>query len=201
MSLITKYYFKGDIMLTSGQLDNITSWIATYEDDILNKLLGYKLNTLLQADLNGTSEPTSQRFKDLVDGNTFTFNFKGNSITKKFNGIRNKTMLNSLISYYVYYQYRNETEDFNSGSGQKHSSTENSIDVDVRPKLISSWNKIVELYGAVPYNYCDADFFINSDTYIHYNSYASVYNYLLSNLETYPEWVFEPIEKQNIWGI
>ena len=201
MSLITKYYFKGDIMLTSGQLDNITSWIATYEDDILNKLLGYELNTLLQADLNGTSEPTAQRFKYLVDGDTFTFDFKSNSITKKFNGIRNKTMLTSLISYYVYYQYRNETEDFNSGAGQKHSATENSIDIDVRPKLISNWNKMVELYGAVPYNYCDADLFINSDTYIHYNSYASVYNFLLANIDTYPEWVFEPIEKLNIWGI
>ena len=79
--------------------------------------------------------------------------------------------------------------------------TENSTNVDVRPKLINSWNKMIKLYGDVPNCYIDNTLFLNNSNYVHFNTLPSAYNFLLANIETYPEWIFEPLEKQNIFGI
>jgi hypothetical protein len=206
MSIINATYYKGDINLTSTQLNGLidgsgSDWQSIYEDVIMEKLLGYPLSKLYKADLNGSSDPTAERFKSLVDGAEFSFEYAGNTIETKWMGLRNKTLLTSLIAYYVYYQYRNETETFNSGSGQRKAKTENSVDVDVRPKLINSWNKMIYLYGHIPSCYANKDNFLNNDNYVHYNSLPSAYNYLLANIDTYPEWIFEPLETQNIFGI
>ena len=203
MSIILGTYYNSDINLTEGQITNvIADWQDIYEEMILKKLLGYDLYTLYVTDLalSVVGSPTTQRFIDLVDGKEFSFEYGGNTISTKWMGLRNSTNLKSLIAYYVYYNYRNETENFNSGAGQVTSLTENSTKVDVRPKLISSWNKTIDLYGFIPYkSVCNWN--ENIDTYIHYNKLPSAYNFLLANKATYPEWIFEPIETQNIWGI
>jgi len=203
MSIINGTYYSGDINLTSDQITNITdSWQDVYEEMILKKLLGYNLYALYVADLalDVAGSPTAQRFIDLVDGKAFTFDYGGNTISTKWMGLRDSTLSKSLIAYYVYYNFRNETEEFNSGAGQVNSATENSTKVDVRPKLISTQNKMIDLYGYIPYKSV-YNWNENIDTYIHYNKLPSAYNFLLANKETYPEWVFEPIETHNIWGI
>lgn len=210
MSIITGLYYKSDIALTSAQIDSVTtgivsgsSWQDDNEDVILKRLLGYKLWKLYKADLTSDSPQSAQtsRFTALVDGAEFSFSYNGHTIETKFEGLRDSTTLKSLIAYYVYYQYRNETENFNSGSGQKHSSTENSVDADVLPKLVNSWNKMVNMYGQTPNCYVNKELFLDNGNYVHFNSEPSVYNFLLANLETYPEWVFEPLGKQNIFMI
>ena len=206
MSIISDSYYIDEINLTPQQINVVNqSWQAYHEEVILTKLLGYELYTIYKDDLedNPTTpeSPTAQRFKDLVDGKEFTFEFNGNSITKKWAGLRDLNFYKSLIADYVYYQYRNQTENYNSGAGQVHSNTENSTRADIVPKLINVWNKMIDKYGPTPYWMCDADLFLNNNNYVHYNSMPSAYNFLLANIETYPEWIFEPLDKQNIFGI
>lgn len=199
MSFIDYTYFIRDINLTSGQLNGIDGWVTIYETEILKKLLGYELYTELINDLDGSGNPQTQKFTDLVDGKEFSFELYGYTINTKWEGFRN-TLKKSFIAYYVYYQYRIENESFNSSVGQVLTSTENAIRVDATPTLISSWNKMIDLYGFIPYNYVN-NCFLNNSNYIHYNNLPSAYNYLLANIVDFDNWVFEPIETQNILGI
>ena len=203
MSLILNTYFSKDINLTGAQINVVASaWLNEYEEDILKKLLGYTLYKALIADLNGTSEPTLQRFKELIDGADLTFTtINGYEVITRWVGLRNKTLLKSLIAYYVYYQYRNEEESFNSGSGQKSGLAENSESVSAAPKLINTWNKMVDWYGKIPTNIAYPEYFLNQNNYRHFNPDASAFNFLLANIDTYPEWVFEPLDTINIFGI
>lgn len=201
MTLIDNTYFNNDINLTSEQLNIVQQWITDYEPVLLKKLLGYDLYTLLETDLNGTADPTAQRFKDLVDGKAFSFTYYGTDISTKWGGLRDKTLLKSVIAHYVYYQYRNEDESFNSNAGQVSPLGENSSKVSVQPKLRTTWNKVVDIYGATPKQINCMEYFLNAENYEHYNAYPSAYNFLLANADTYPEWVFEPIEKVNKYNL
>lgn len=204
MSLIDGTYYNSDINLTAEELTIVASdWQAVYEEAILKRLLGYELYALYDTDLNKTGdidEPVAQRFKDLVDGKDLTFEANGYTVNTRWVGLRDKTMLKSLIGYYVYYNYRNETESSNSGVGQIQSLSENAVKADVRPKLINTWNKLIEWYGLTPHN-ISRNYFLDNGNYSHYDSEPSAYNFLLANLDTYPEWVFKPLETQNIFGI
>ena len=60
---------------------------------------------------------------------------------------------------------------------------------------------MVELYGITPDRLIYDELFLNQSGYNHHNALPSAYNFLLANLETYPEWVFKPLERQNIFGI
>ena len=222
MSFIDNTYFVKDIAIPiNSTLQAISDeYILRYENEILQKLLGYELLKALLADLDGSGDPQTQRFIDLVDGAEFSFDFNDNTINTKWEGLRN-TMKKSFIAYWVYFQYRNENESFFSGIGQRKGKGENSVMVDVRPKLVSSWNKMIKLYGKTPKYYypyqttrynaritdrfykvlLDKEFFLDQSNYEHYNCDPSAYNFLLANIDDYPEWIFEPIKKLNVFGI
>lgn len=202
MSLIDNTYFNNDInLIAPSQTGSIQQWITEYEPVLLKKLLGYDLYALLETDLNGTSEPTEQRFKDLVDGKIFTFDVNGYTISTKWDGLRQKVLKTSLIAYYVYYQYRNETESSNSGAGQINPLTENSTKVSVQPKLRTTWNKMIDIYGIIPKQLSFPEYFLNIDNYEHYNIIPTAYNFLLAEKDTYPEWIFEPMRKINKYNL
>lgn len=202
MSLIDGTYFSKDISLTTDQIDNIIpSWLSIYEEDVLIRLLGYELYNLLIDDLNNTSDPTAQRFKDLVDGKEFTFTLNGYTVNTKWKGLRDVDLKQSLIAYYTYFQYRNETESFNSGSGQVNSLTENSTKVSAEPKLRTTWNKAIDIYGETPKHLAVDEYFLNKSNYEHYNVLPSAYNFLLANTDTYSEWVFTPLMKINKYNL
>ena len=201
MSIIDNTYFVADINLTSGQLGNITPWLNTYEELLLTNLLGYDLYKLYFDDLNGTSNPTEQRFKDLVDGKEFTFESKeGYTINTKWRGLRDSTLKKSLIAYYVYYHYVNQTENFNSGAGHVQSLTENSTAANPIYKLVDTYNKAIDIYGVTPKEYEEA-YYLNIDNYEHYSILPNAYNFLLANKDTYPEWVFKPMSRLNYFGL
>jgi hypothetical protein len=108
MSLIDSTYFVGDIALPN--LDEVPNTFQDtmdrYEEEILKKLLGYQLYNAFIAGI--AVEPTpDQKWLDLRDGAEFTFDFCGETITQKWNGLINTDKV-SLISYYVYYQHRYE---------------------------------------------------------------------------------------------
>jgi hypothetical protein len=226
MNFIDHTYFINDINIPGNtQSENtIKQYIERYENEILKSLLGYELWKELIADLNSNYIPQTPKFVSLVDGAEFSFDLNGKTINTKWEGIKN-TLKISLISYYVYYQYRNQTESYFSGTGQVKPKKENAEIVDARPKIIESWNKMIELYGEVPrefrkkdnymHKYCRnywwwrdyyfgyyfKDFFFNLDNYIHFNEKPSAYNYLLANKDDFSNWIFDPKFKVNLFGL
>lgn len=205
MSIIDQTYYTKDINLTDDQITKMfATWQASYEESIIRKLLGYTLYALYNDDLDKTGSidnPVSDRFKALVDGAEFSFAINGETVNAKFSGLRNSVFKKSLVGYYAYYMYRNEVESFNSGAGQVISNVENSEKTNIMPLLVSTWNKMINWYGKTPDRLNYIEYFLNNGNYSHYNTLPSAYNFLLANKETYPEWVFEPIADQNIWGI
>jgi hypothetical protein len=214
MSLIDKTYFINDISMSDSILDvdDFQTPIDRYEPEILKDLLGYELYTAMIADLDISGDPQTQRFIDLIDGADFTFEFNSNTITTRWNGLRNTDKV-SLISYYVYFKYRQDNDSFYSSAGtQVESLTENSSRSDNWPKLVNSWNRMLEYYGTTPefykdswrqyYSYYSSDWvWRDVDQFSHYNELASAYNFLLANETDYPEWVFKPIFRINQYGI
>lgn len=221
MSFIDNTYFIKDITVPVNTVSqsNIDNYIERYENEILQRLLGYELLKNLLADLSG-GNPQTQRFIDLVNGAEFSFDLNGNTVNTKWEGLRN-SVKKSLIAYWVYFNYRNENEAYFSGIGQRRGKGENSEKADITPKIVSVWNKMIDLYGETPKYYypyqvtkynarvtdrffkviLDKEFFLDQGNYEHYTYEPSAYNFLLANISDYPEWRFDPILKLNIFGM
>jgi hypothetical protein len=205
MGLIDKSYFVKEISLPSETLDindNFNGNIDRYEPEILTDLLGYELYKALLADLDGNGDPQTQRFIDLIDGAEFTFEYGGYDVNEKWNGFRNAEKI-SICSYYVYYKYRSDTDTFYTSGGQSQALTENSDAVSQYAKLTDAWNRMIDLYGEGCYYYSIYRGTTIRDTsnLDHSNDEPSAYNFLLANVDDYPEWVYKPKYKINQFGI
>lgn len=203
MSFIDDSYFINDINIPTSDynLASISQFILMYEKEVLKNLLGYELYKALIADQDQYGNQQTQRFIDLVDGEEFSFEVNGNTINTKWEGLVNEDKV-SLISYYIYFNYRNQLENSYTSTNEIQSISENSIPVSVMPRLVDVWFHFIQLYGDLPVgidNYSSS--FLNNENYIHYNIEPSAYNFLLTNLEDYPEWVFKPYGKLNLFGI
>lgn len=179
---IDNTYFVGEIAIPNqtGTISNataITQAIGQYEKEILISLLGYKLYSLLIADLS-EGLPQTQIYKDLVDGAEFEFN----GILLKWNGLKNSDK-QSLIAYYTYYKMIERETVHNSGIGVILAKGEKGNRVSPVNKMINAWDRMRQLYGKP------------------YDSEPSAYNFLLANKESYPDWRFTPIDGINIFGI
>jgi hypothetical protein len=200
MSLIDNTYFINDINLPGDVLTNNSNFnniIARYEPEVLTDLLGYELYKALLADLDGNGNPVTQRFIDLIDGAEFSFEFCGYTINTKWNGLRNSDKT-SLISYYTYFEYREDNDTFYASGAQVEALTENSTNIGQIAKLTDIYNKMVELYGQSRYNNST---WYDPDTFEHLTDEPSAYNFLLANKADYPEWVFKSKSKINQFGI
>lgn len=195
MTLIDSSYFVGDIQLPNlDEIDNtFDDVIAKYEKEVLTKLLGYRLYNEFIAAL-GTETPDA-KWIDLRDGATFQFDFCGNTIHREWNGLANEELI-SLIAYYVYYQYRNDTLGTTTSISDVIGIPENAEQINDSRKMTKAWNRGVNLYGLAP-----KSFDSHSTTYNHYNDIASAYNFLLANQDDYTNWEFTPIYRLNEFGI
>ena len=157
-------------------------------------LLGYDLNKSFTADL--VSNP-SQASKDLRDGKEFTFEFDGNDVSTKWNGLINGDNI-SLIAYYVYYKYKYDRLSITTGIGDVKGLSENSERVNEIQKMASAWKKFLELYGMIParwwFNKYDA-------VYDTFNDAPSAYNFLNKNRANYTDWLFQKQKRINEFGI
>jgi len=195
MSLIDKTYFVGDISLPNVDNNNtLTNAIDQYEEDVLKKLLGYDLYKEFIAEIQGGSP--AQKWIDFRDGKEFTFEFDGNTISTKWEGLINANK-RSLISYYVYAQYRDNRQSTTTGINDVRGIPENAEKVHDSSKIVSAFNRGIVLYGEVPRYWFDKF----STTYEFYNDFPSAYNFLNANRTDYPGWLFEPIERVNNFGL
>ena len=198
MSFTTGAYFKNDITIPNITEDasvptysaDIISAISKYEPEIRIDLLGYELNKALEADLDG-GVPQTQRFIDLVNGAEFTH--PDTEQLLKWIGFVN-TEKESMIAYYVYYNYVYYNNIHLAGIGSVLIESENSKRESPFDKLQLSWEKFQKLYAGFDYEINERCFSENgikvADLAGTFNTLPSAYNFLYANKENYPEWVF-----------
>ena len=142
MSFIDSTYLVGEINIPNKDKNSsiITQAITQYEKEILISLLGYKLYSLLIADLNESLVPVTKKYIDLVNGAEFqheaTF---GETITLKWEGLKN-TQKESLIANYVFYMMVERETTHLSGIGNTELKTEFA-------QRVSPMNKMILLYS------------------------------------------------------
>jgi hypothetical protein len=201
-NLIDNTYFVRDIDVPVGSTVELaaplTAGIVRYEPEYLKLLLGYTLWKAVQVEIDSG---TYTVYGDLIEGAEFSFDYCGNTISTKWEGLIN-TELVSPIAYYVYYQKRKNVESFNSGLGERRGKGENSVAHAATVKMVSSWNNLVKIHGEQNRGYKKyMDFFLDKSNYSHVTPEPSAYNFLLANVASYDDWVFTPLWKINAFGI
>jgi len=199
-NLITYDYFINDINIPShdvNSISKITNAITRFQEEVLRSLLGDKLYDAFNLGLSVPSPLT--KWINLRDGGvTFDIVVDGETITKTWGGLANSTTKQSLIAYYVYFNYRKSYDVFYTGNSQSKSMSENSEGVDPSVNLTYIYNKFVEMYGKLPvslfYPYTPV-----ANTF--YYDEASAYNFLMANIATYTDWRFTPKPIINPFGI
>lgn len=126
MSIITPNNFNGgetniaDIS-NAGVQENLQVFIDEYENAFLKKLLGDELA------------------KQFIDG------LAEDPIDPKWISLRDETDLKTMLKYYIWFYWQNWQITFGSGTGEVKAKNENSNPVDIYPKMVFIWNKMVEL--------------------------------------------------------
>ena len=198
-NLIDDTYFIGDITIpnvnSSDVNDTLDHDITIYEKEILIKLLGYPLYKLM------TTTPTLSPFKELIEGEEFSFELDGDTIDVKWEGLQNNNKI-SLISYFVYYKHREKTNKLSTGIGELLSNSENGIRMSPVQKLVNAWNRMLELYGEIEEEQLVFNGISKRDntTYVHLDDSPSAYNYLLAKIDVFPTWIFTQIPDINEFG-
>lgn len=194
-NIVTYSDFTGEINLSASNAEMqapITAAITRYEREFLALLLGDKLADAMIADYTGGSP--SQEALDLFNGVTaFDITISSKAVTRKWAGLKT----GKAIAYYIYYKYRLENESRMSGVGQTVFKAENADRADFTEKLVTIWNKLVQLVGETP----DGSVEELSLPTVHYNFDASAYNFLLVNVADYGDWLFTPFQYQNRFGL
>ena len=201
MSLIENTYFVGDIALPN--LDEVSnSFQATmdrYEEEVLRSLLGHVLYTEYKIAVDA-GEPYATKWDDFINGAVFTFEFCGETITQKWNGLINSDLI-SLISYYTYYQYRYENLSTTTSINDVQGISENATKVNDTRKMVNAWNKGLRLYGETPIFSTELPFNKYNSTYEYFTDEPSAYNFLNANRADYDDWIFSPLNRLNEFGL
>lgn len=198
MTLIDSSYFTGEILLTNktALASDLTQAITKYEKEILISLLGYELYDLMNN--NQTIEP----YKSLIEGAEFSIEFDGITQTIKWEGLKNSAK-ESLIAYYVYYQYQKRNFIKPSAISSVKPLAENADISSPYPAMVEAWNRMIDLYGYFPNSW-----FMRSNASIMqpdggliYNNAPSAFNYMSANIDSFPKWIFTPLKTINSFGI
>lgn len=122
---------------TTDGLADINQFIAQYEPEYLQKVLGYDLWKAFTEGIAGSGEPDA-RWLSLLEGAEFTYQ----SRNYKWPGFEAKP---SPISQYIYYMHQEDGALDTVLAGTSTGNTENATRVAPAPKMIDAWNKMVEL--------------------------------------------------------
>ena len=180
--LIDNTYFWGDISLPGGVLSgdfaDIDDYIEKYEKEALIDILGYTL----WKDYN--ANPTDAKWVRFIEGHEYSVEYAGGTHLVKWNGLQNTDKV-SLLAYYIYYQYVRYHVTHTSGFGELLQQAENASKISPHQRLVSSWNKFIELRGT------------GSEATIE----PTIYNFLNEQEDDYDDWLFKIMARTNTFGI
>lgn len=119
---------------TSGRSVHMTNLITQYQPDILRDLLG---ETLYNDLYNNSTDDKWQKF---IDGETIDIDND-----QKFNWVGAKAML----SYFIYYYFKDDAESLDTETGQKQANNENSSSaiMDLNKKISRVYNIAIDYYN------------------------------------------------------
>jgi len=138
MSFTDATYYVLENAIPSSTYSNLTTSIARYEKEVLQKLLGYELWKLVDAYEAGVSD---QRIIDLVEGKEYT----PDDVLVKWNGLINDDKI-SLLSDYVYFRWSVERVSTLQTTGMMKLQSENAERANVTTKAVAAYNRMVDLY-------------------------------------------------------
>ncbi len=217
MIITPTYFVKGELFIpnsTSGNAGNNTAiqndlatTITKYERELLINALGVTLYNDLsgQTFINGDIDAGApQKWKDLVDGKTYTkdskeFIWDG---LKGFDG-------NSLIAYYIYCKYLENDEVTYSTTGMANESVTNAEKVSYTSKYVKAWNQFLTQYQRLnsgsPIRLINGFGGVGLDYYGNVDCRVSLYQFLVDSNEAdataYPDFQFRLYEGKNSFGI
>lgn len=193
-----------------------SSIIPQLENKYLIMLLGENLYNEFIAGLDVVDPETiDQKWINLMDGCNFVSNdLDNNPITLKWLGLAN------ILKYFVFYEYSAYIQSQATSSGQIELAPETGILVGVNQVICNQFNEGVKLFG---YNILEFNSKLDKRVSFNFNNLeginsivfnqkldkelntASAFNFLYqtakTDISTYPNWRFTPIEKINIYGI
>jgi hypothetical protein len=171
MSLIDKTYFVKDINIPDSDYNDLTAYIARYEKEIILKVFGYELGTLVLAYEAGVSD---QRILDIVEGKAYTVN----GYNVKWNGLINDDKV-SLIAYFVFFKWVKNRSTLTGNVSELKLQSENATNAANIQRTTNAWTQLTILTQDMSY------------------PYASLYAFMTEKEADYPEWEFSPIESIN----
>ena len=204
MALIDNTYFINEIRYpnVTKNATLLTAAINKAEKSVLQMLLGYELYSLLIADQNEAGAQQTQRFIDLVDGADFVIEYRDKEVKQYWNGLKNTDKV-SLIAYYVFIELlTNEASNY-TDVGNVVMKSESGERVSPVDKICEASERLADLYGRIPGEYrhlYNKPIFAGESMAV-FNIEPSAYNFLLSNVDDYPEWIFTPYHPVNRFGI
>jgi len=150
--LIDIEYFKGSITIPNLNKDEgddfNDTYIGTYQENYLQKALGYTMFKEFETELEKDEGDIPQIWKDLRDGVEYDVTIDGNTIGTKWNGFKNDEEI-SPIAYFVYFKWIKENYAQLTGTGVGVSNKENATNYPPIFKSTASWNKYIKLTGNI----------------------------------------------------
>ncbi len=205
VNLIDKDNFTGLIALVGmskdWNSDDLDTYITTYQESLLKQFLGEDLYNALDDNYNPST--TTDKWYKLVNGDTYEKVSGDNTFTIKYKGVK------GLLADFVYFYYKGDNATSTTGGGEVVSTYENSTVSKVDRKAIRAFNLGVDLVGEIIER--DVDFVVVGDFPFFINNKSkdellpNLYNYITfknsEDSETYPNWIFKPMNKINEFGI
>ena len=205
INLITHTDFKGLTALAGMGEDynvaDLNQYITDNQERILKLALGESLYNLLDV---GYAPETDDKWKKLIEGDTYILQRDGKDFTIKYKGV--KEMLVDLI----YFDYKSSLATQSTTTGEVVSSNTNSVVAKIDRPAIKAFNNGVDLYGQIQETN-DIEFvvvgnfpFFLANTSIDLYK-GNLFNYITyqngRDSSTYPNWIFTAIDKTNEFGI
>lgn len=193
MTLTDFLYFKGDINIPMDNINSVdftNDYITVYEEEILAMVLGRDLYNDFMAGLGEDS--VLAKWTALRDGKEYQVTDNGNTMTVKWEGLKNSKRV-SLLSYYIYINWTRSNYQQNTAIGVTSADKENARDVSAREKVVHAYSACKKLVGEYHYK---SDYEIN----VLYQKDIeeenlkkldpSLFNFLYYNRSDYTNWVF-----------
>lgn len=218
MSLIDATYFEKGVLYIPNNTDMNTSpvdsptnqtdlevFIENYERDFLLNALGITLYEELQTAIPLLDEPANLKWKNLVNGVTYT---NSDGVVKRWDGLLgfNKQ---SVIAFYIFTEYiRNYNETF-ATTGVVRNQSKNAVSYNATPKFIKAYQYFLDMYQsailAIPMLYVNQLGTSGIDWYGSEKTTVSLHQFLIDSNEldetAFPDFQFKFYREINSFGI